>query len=98
MLGGIALEPSIERPGRQAVPDVLSEADLPQVEPLQARHAGRISHGLIASPGRTREGAGHPRLEQHQIATARVDQQPNLLSCYDHLHRQKRPHQLEWGD
>ena len=60
--------------------------------------AGRILHGLVASPGRTREGGGHPRLEQHQVAAARVDQQANLLSCDGHLHGQKRPHQLERGD
>ena len=39
---------------------------------------GRIAHGLVASPGRTREGGGQPRLEQHRIAAACVDQQANL--------------------
>ncbi len=66
-----------------------SEADLTQLKPPQPRRAGRILHGLVASPRRISESGGHPRLEQHEIAAAGVDQQSNLLSCDGHPHRQE---------
>ena len=49
----VSVRHSIERPGWQLVPDVRSEAGLAQLEPPQARRAGRILHRLVASPRRT---------------------------------------------
>ena len=81
MLGGYPSGTRIERPGWQLVPDTRSEADLSQIEPLQARHAGRMARSCRLARAhpirRLQRGLVALEVEPHSPGVRRL---PTLLN------------------